>query len=115
MSYFEGLSLRTVLLHPAVWLIFATAGMIFGATHLWEQHRYKIASPEQYTITRENVAITRPPAWFDIDLYDELYNQVFNSSTLLDQHVVPQTATCLSSIPWIQQIEKVSKQPSPLV
>ena len=113
-DYFEGVSLRHLLLHPAVWLIVATAGMIFGATHLWDTHRYKIGNPSQYTISRDNVAINEPPQWFSNDLYDELYNHVFNSSTLLDQHVVPATADYLTSIPWIQSVENVNKNPNGL-
>lgn len=113
-DYYEGVSLRYLLFHPAVWLIVATAGMIFGATHLWATHRYKIANPSLYTISRDNVTINEPPTWFSNDLYDELYNHVFNSSTLLDQHVVPTTANYLSSIPWIQKVKNVNKNPNGL-
>lgn len=101
-------------MHPAVWLLLATAGMIAGATQLWDQYRYRIADPARYTITRDNVALNAAPPWFDADLYDQLYQQVFNSSTLLDQHVVPQTATHLSSIPWVQSVDHVSKHPDGL-
>ena len=114
-DYFKGISLQHVIFHPAVWFIVATAAMIFGATHLWDKHRYDIAHPSKFEIRRENVQINDPPSWFgNKNLYDELHHHVFNSSTLLDQHVVPATAEYLVGVPWIQRVKNVNKNPSGL-
>ena len=72
----DGISLRYLLLHPAVWFVVATVGLMFTAIRVWDRHQDKIIQHGGFSLTAEKFDINSPPPWLDTDLHRQL-GQVF--------------------------------------
>ncbi len=107
--YFDGFSLRYLLLHPAVWFLVATCLVVFTSIQLWEQHRDRIVDPDRNSISAEEVQINLPPKLFRADLLADLHIDVLNKASLADRELVPLTAEYLGAVPWIKKINRIEK------
>lgn len=107
--YFDGFSIRYLLLHPAIWFLAMTCLVVLSSIRLWEQHRDRIVDRDHDSLTAESVRINLPPKIYSTDLLAELQARVFNKASLSDRELVPLTAEYLGSVPWIKQINRIEK------
>ncbi|MCH2182541.1 MAG: hypothetical protein MK108_11095 [Mariniblastus sp.] len=107
-------SWRYVILHPALWFMLATVGMIFGAIQLWHTHYQELIDLPGYEISRQQIQVNAPPEWVDADLEGTILGRLPEPASLLDRQLVPTTVTTCESLPWVEKISRIEKVPAGL-
>ena len=105
----EHTTVWTILLHPAVWFVAATVMLIYLATSQWNQHRDSLLDNNEYAINSSNIKINPPPSWFQRPAQIAVDDLSKSKSSLLDPQIVPETHQYFSGLPWIRNVNQVSK------
>ncbi len=102
-------SWRYVVLHPALWFMLATVGMISGAIQLWPAHYQTLVDLPEYQLSEQKIQVDTPPAWVDVDLKQEILGNLQQDASLLDNQLVPSAVATCKSWPWVEKINRVEK------
>ena len=109
VAYDEGITLRFILLHPAIWFLFATIGVVYLSTIFWTRHKERFLVGDKFKVSSENVKWSEHPSWAD-QLLTAPKNRIANSNqSLLDTELVPEVHGYLNGFPWIRHIDKIEK------
>lgn len=106
-----GLSLQSILLHPATWFICASVATLIGSIQLWNAYQADIVDQEKYRLTADKIHLPTPPSWSDSDLKKlVLQNNAGNTEpSLLDTGLVSRTVNAFRKVGWIEKVQSVEK------
>ena len=102
------------MLHPALWFLIATGGMMFLAMQLWQTHYDTLIDLPEYQLSSQHIQVSPGPAWVPTDLEQVLFESYQESPSLLDQHLIPVAVAKCKSFPWVEKINRVEKVDSGL-
>lgn len=101
------MSLRSILLHPAVWFVVATVATIAVSISLWNRYQHKIVVTEKYQLNNNNIRMHQPePSWAQASIKELL---LARQSSVLENQLVPQTAEMIRSLGWVEQVRRIEK------
>ncbi len=109
-----GMSIRSILMHPATLFLFTTLVVVVSAISMWNRYRDKIVEVAEFQLTEESIQLrTPPPQWTKSNLKTMLLDQYQKPSTL-DPSLVANTADFIRSIGWVEKINEIRKSKSAL-
>lgn len=107
------LSIRGFLLHPATLYLGSALVVLFLAIACWEKYGNRIIDQHAMTLTPEKIQMTAQPAWIRGDLKQVVLgdpgNPAYVPPSIMDTALVPQTVASLSSVGWIENIDRIEK------
>lgn len=106
-----GLSIRSILLHPATWFMIASIATLGGAIQLWNSYQADIVDQEKYRLTADKIQLSAPPQWSDTDLKQLVLKTDSPDSepSLLDTTLVSRTANAFRTVGWVEKVQNVEK------
>ena len=102
-------SWRYVVLHPALWFLLATGGMMFVSMQLWQTHYDTLIDLPEYQLSSQQIQVNAGPAWVPTDLEQAIYESYQEVPSLLDLHLIPVAVAKCESFPWVEKINRVEK------
>ena len=104
-------SLRGFLLHQATLFVAASCLVIGGVMFLWKNNQASIVDVNDYLLTANKIEMSQPPPWVDLDPR-ELIMGGKETVSILDPNLVSQTAEEVKQMPFVDQIQSISKSKS---
>lgn len=102
-------SIRFFLMHPAIWFVVATGGLIYLAIFSWSKNKERFLDAERFQVTMDRININPLPAWAEALAVGPLAQISSTDESLLDLDLVPAVGEYLRTVPWIRKIERIEK------
>ena len=74
------------MLHPALWFLIATGGMMFLAMQLWQTHYDTLIDLPEYQLSSQHIQVSPGPAWVPTDLEQVLFES-YQESPSFENHL----------------------------
>ena len=97
---------------PYLLALVALAVLAGGWYVVWQEVRQRVLSSPSYVVGPQNLVITPPPSWIDVDIREEVFRNASLDAPLsiMDDDLVQRIANAFSLHPWVAKVLRVTKQ-----
>ena len=103
------ITIRFFFMHPAVWFVLATSGLVYLAIFSWSKNKDRFLDAERFQLTMNRISFNPMPEWAEALSIEPLTQISSTDESLLDLELVPAVSDYLRTVPWIRKIQRIEK------
>lgn len=105
----DGISIRFLLMHPAIWFVAATCGLIYLAIFAWSKHKDRFLDADRFQLTQNRIKLNELPEWANSLAQKRIAEVSSTGESLLDLNLIPAVQDYLQTVPWIRHVQRIEK------